>query len=55
VPWDRGYAWGFGKDGSYVRGSATAADMIPQHIKDEVEDLYMQAVALRQVKKAETV
>src|SRR5262249_22753010 len=20
VPWDRGYAWGFAKDGSYVRG-----------------------------------
>ena len=47
VPWDRGYAWGFAKDGSYKRGSATAADMIPQHIKDEVEDLYMQAVAAR--------
>ena len=47
VPWDRGYAWGFAKDGSYKRGSATAADMIPQHIKDEVEDLYMRAVAAR--------
>jgi hypothetical protein len=25
VPWDRGYAWGYAKDGTYLRGSATAA------------------------------
>lgn len=52
VPWDRGYAWGFAKDGSYTRGSATAGDMLPQHIKDEVEELYMQAVALRKTQAA---
>ena len=43
VPWDRGYAWGFGKDGSYVRGSVTAADRIPEHIANEIEDLYVEA------------
>ena len=47
VPWDRGYAWGRAKDGSYVRGAATAADMIPQHLKDEVEDLYVRAAENR--------
>lgn len=47
VPWDRGYAWGYAKDGSYVRGAATAADMIPQHLKDEVEDLYVRAAEAR--------
>jgi 5,5'-dehydrodivanillate O-demethylase len=47
VPWDRGYAWGYAKDGSYVRGAATAADMIPQHIKDEVEELYVRAAEKR--------
>ena len=47
VPWDRGYAWGRAKDGSYVRGAATAADMIPQHIKDEVEELYVRAAENR--------
>ena len=26
-----------------MRGAATAADMIPQHIKDEVEELYVRA------------
>ena len=43
VPWDRGYAWGYGKDGTYVRGSVTAADMLPQRIANEIEDLYIQA------------
>jgi 5,5'-dehydrodivanillate O-demethylase oxygenase subunit len=47
VPWDRGYAWGYAKDGSYVRGAATAADMIPQQLKEEIEDLYVQAAATR--------
>jgi 5,5'-dehydrodivanillate O-demethylase len=45
VPWDRGYAWGYAKDGSYVRGSATAADLLPPHIVDEIEDLYVAAAA----------
>jgi 5,5'-dehydrodivanillate O-demethylase oxygenase subunit len=43
TPWDRGYAWGYGKDGSYVRGSVTAADPLPKHIIDEVEELYVRA------------
>ena len=47
MPWDRGYAWGYAKDGSYVRGAATAADMIPQHLKDEVEELYVRAAETR--------
>jgi 5,5'-dehydrodivanillate O-demethylase len=47
VPWDRGYAWGYGKDGSYVRGAATAADLLPPKIVDEIEDLYVAAAANR--------
>jgi len=43
VPWDRGYAWGYGKDGSYVRGSITAADPLPDHLKNEIEDLFVRA------------
>lgn len=50
VPWDRGYAWGYAKDGSYARGAATAADMIPQHIKDEVEELYVRAAENRRAR-----
>ena len=41
VPWDRGFAWGYEKDGAYVRGSATAADPLPRHLIDEIEDLYV--------------
>ena len=48
VPWDRGYAWGVGKDGSYVRGAATAADPIPKHLAEEIEDLFVRAAELRQ-------
>jgi 5,5'-dehydrodivanillate O-demethylase len=47
VPWDRGYAWGYAKDGTYLRGSATAADPLPHHLIDEIEDLYVQAAASR--------
>jgi 5,5'-dehydrodivanillate O-demethylase oxygenase subunit len=43
VPWDRGYAWGYATDGTYVRGSATAADPLPKHLVDEIEDLFVQA------------
>lgn len=53
VPWDRGYAWGRAKDGSYTRGAATAADMIPQSIKDEVEELYVRAAENRAKKAKE--
>jgi 5,5'-dehydrodivanillate O-demethylase oxygenase subunit len=48
VPWDRGYAWGYGKDGSYVRGSITAADPLPDHLKAEIEDLFVRAAESRQ-------
>jgi 5,5'-dehydrodivanillate O-demethylase len=54
VPWDRGYAWGYAKDGSYVRGSATAGDMLPQEIVNEIEDLYV-AAAERRSRRAVTV
>jgi 5,5'-dehydrodivanillate O-demethylase len=47
VPWDRGYAWGYAKDGTYVRGSATAADPLPRHLIDEIEDLYVRAAESR--------
>jgi 5,5'-dehydrodivanillate O-demethylase len=47
VPWDRGYAWGFGKDGSYKRGAVTAADPLPKKIVDEVEDLFVLAAEKR--------
>jgi 5,5'-dehydrodivanillate O-demethylase oxygenase subunit len=47
VPWDRGYAWGYAKDGSYVRGSATAADMLTPGIVKEIEDLYEEAARNR--------
>jgi 5,5'-dehydrodivanillate O-demethylase len=47
VPWDRGYAWGFAKDGSYVRGSVTAGDPLPQPIIDAIEDLFVEAAAKR--------
>ena len=29
APWDRGYAWGYAKDGSYIRGTVTTADKMP--------------------------
>lgn len=47
VPWDRGYAWGYAKDGTYLRGSATAGDMLPPHVVAEVEDLYVAAAEHR--------
>ena len=40
---DRGHAWGYAKDGSYVRGSVTAADLLPDRIAAEIEDLYVEA------------
>jgi 5,5'-dehydrodivanillate O-demethylase len=43
VPWDRGHAWGYDKDGSYIRGAVTASDRLPEHIADEIEDLYVEA------------
>jgi hypothetical protein len=43
VPWDRGHAWGFDKDGNYMRGAVTASDRLPEHIANEVEDLYVEA------------
>lgn len=49
APHDRGNSWGIGKDGSYIRGSVTAADMIPQEIKDEIEELYVKAAENRRV------
>jgi 5,5'-dehydrodivanillate O-demethylase oxygenase subunit len=55
APWDRGYAWGFGKDGSYVRGSVTAGDRLPPKISREIEDLYVQAAELRRQRPAELV
>jgi hypothetical protein len=48
VPWDRGYAWGYGKDGTYIRGSITAADPLPEHLKAEIEDLFVRAAESRQ-------
>jgi 5,5'-dehydrodivanillate O-demethylase len=47
VPWDRGYAWGFGKDGSYIRGSVTSGDPLPPAVVQEVEDLFVAAAARR--------
>jgi 5,5'-dehydrodivanillate O-demethylase len=47
VPWDRGYAWGFGRDGSYVRGSVTTGDCLPPALAEEVEDLFVAAAARR--------
>lgn len=46
-PKDRGNSWGIGRDGSYVRGTATSADKIPQAIKDEIEDLMVRAAEAR--------
>jgi hypothetical protein len=43
VPWDRGHAWGFDKDGNYMRGAVTASDRLPEHIAEEIEDLYVEA------------
>lgn len=40
---DRGHAWGFDKDGSYKRGAVTASDRLPEHIAEEIEDLYVEA------------
>jgi 5,5'-dehydrodivanillate O-demethylase len=40
---DRGHAWGYAKDGSYIRGSVTAADLLPEHVANEIEDLYVEA------------
>jgi 5,5'-dehydrodivanillate O-demethylase len=48
VPWDRGHAWGFDKDGSYVRGAVTAADRLPEHIAEQIEDLYCEAARRKQ-------
>jgi 5,5'-dehydrodivanillate O-demethylase len=47
VPWDRGYAWGFAKDGSYIRGSVTSGDGLPPAIAEEIEDLFVAAAARR--------
>jgi 5,5'-dehydrodivanillate O-demethylase len=47
VPGDRGYAWGFAKDGSYVRGSVTAADPIPAPIRERIEDAFVEAASKR--------
>jgi 5,5'-dehydrodivanillate O-demethylase len=43
VPWDRGHAWGYDKDGNYMRGAVTASDRLPEHIAEEIEDLYVEA------------
>jgi 5,5'-dehydrodivanillate O-demethylase len=43
VPWDRGHAWGFDRDGSYMRGAVTASDRLPDRIAEEIEDLYVEA------------
>jgi 5,5'-dehydrodivanillate O-demethylase len=43
VPWDRGYAWGFAKDGSYTRGAVTAGDNLPPRVAAEIEELYVAA------------
>src|SRR5262249_4396462 len=47
VPWDRGYAWGFAKDGSYIRGSVTTGDCLRPAVAEEVEDLFVAAAARR--------
>jgi hypothetical protein len=47
IPWNRGFAWGYAADGSYMRGSATAGDFIPAAIENEIEDLYVAAAAKR--------
>ena len=47
VPWDRGYAWGFAKDGSYTRGAVTTGDCLPPALAEEVEDLFVAAAARR--------
>ena len=44
---DRGHAWGYAKDGSYIRGSVTAADRLPDHIAEEIEDMYVEAARLK--------
>jgi 5,5'-dehydrodivanillate O-demethylase len=46
-PGDRGNSWGIGAGGGYIRGTITSADMIPQHLKDEIEDLFVRAAELR--------
>ena len=43
VPWDRGYAWGYAKDGSYIRGTVTTADRMPPEIAEEIEELFVQS------------
>jgi hypothetical protein len=40
---DRGHAWGYAADGSYIRGSVTAADRLPEGVANEIEDLYVEA------------
>jgi 5,5'-dehydrodivanillate O-demethylase len=40
---DRGHAWGYAADGSYIRGSVTAADRLPENVAEEIEDLYVEA------------
>jgi hypothetical protein len=40
---DRGHAWGYAADGSYIRGSVTAADRLPEDVANEIEDLYVEA------------
>jgi 5,5'-dehydrodivanillate O-demethylase oxygenase subunit len=40
APWDRGYAWGYAKDGSYIRGTVTTADRMPEEVATEIEDLF---------------
>ena len=51
---DRGFAWGYAKDGSYTRGSATVADRLPEAVINEIEDLFVQAAANRS-KRAQAV
>jgi 5,5'-dehydrodivanillate O-demethylase len=46
-PWNRGFAWGYARDGSYKRGAATAADLLPPAIAEKIEDLYVAAAASR--------
>ena len=48
VPWDRGHAWGFDRDGSYIRGAVTASDRLPEHIAAEIEDLYVESARRKQ-------
>ena len=46
-PWDRGFAWGYGTDGSYVRGAVTSGDFLPPVLAEQIEDLFVAAAARR--------